>query len=244
MPAPTSPHGTGTVVIAPIPAGSLVATFGGTATGWSSLVNLDPDRRARSLQVDDDRFLVGPPAAEPGEQVNHSCAPTCRFRNSVQLEAARDLVPGDELTYDYATTDTAPYDEFECRCGERRCRGWVRADDWVDADLQQRYAGWFAPHVARRIRDLARAQPLAKRDVTTLLADYDLDPVAALEAALQTCTGFVHGDWPRLVARLDPRLEHRTGLLARETSALDWLAGWLNEARTAPGHPSVHRRRN
>lgn len=194
--------------------------------------------------MDDDRFLVGPAETEPGEQVNHSCTPSCRFRNAVQLVAARDLSPGDELTYDYATTDTAPYDEFECRCGDRACRGWVRADDWTDAGVQRRCAASFAPHVERRIRDLARARPLTKYDVTTLLAGYDRDPVSALEAALRICTGFVHGDWPRLVARLDPRLEHRGGLLARETSALDWLAGWLNEARTAPGHPPVDRRGN
>lgn len=241
-PAPTARHGTGTVAVAPIAAGTLVATFGGTATDWRGLAGLDAGRRARSLQVDDDRFLVGPPDAESGEQVNHSCAPTCRFRNAVQLVAARDLAPGVELTYDYATTDTAPYDEFECRCGDRTCRGWVRAVDWSDAGLQQRCAGWFAPHVGRRIRDLARARPLTKHDVTTLLAGYDRDPVATLEVALRICTGFTHGDWPRLVARMDPRLEHRDGLLARETSALDWLAGWLNEARTAPGHPPVDRR--
>lgn len=241
-PAPTARHGTGTVAVAPIAAGSVVATFGGTATDWKGLAVVDASRRARSLQVDDDRFLVGPPDAEPGEQVNHSCAPTCRFRNAVQLVAARDLVPGDELTYDYATTDTAPYDEFECRCGHRSCRGRVRADDWTDAGLRVRRSGWFAPHVERRIRDLVRARPLGKRDVAALLDAYDRDPVAALEVALRICTGFAHGDWPRLVARLDPRLERRAGLLARETSALDWLAGWLNEARTAPGHPPIDRR--
>lgn len=242
--SPASGHGTGTFAIQRIPAGALVATFGGASTDWVGLSLVEPERRARSLQVDDDRFLVGPPSAEPGEQVNHSCAPTCRFRNAVQLVAWRDLEPGDELTYDYATTDCAPYDEFDCRCGSPSCRGRVRADDWSDREVRRRLDGAFSPHVARRIRDLARARPLGKREVTDLLDRYDHDPVAALEVALRACTGFVHGDWPRLVARLSPRLAQRAGLLARETSALDWLAGVLNEARTAPGHPAVDRGRD
>lgn len=234
-------HGTGVFAATRIAAGSLVVSFGGTATDWVGVTRLDPSRRSRSLQVDDDRFLAGPPTAEPGEQVNHSCSPSCRLRNAVQLVAARDLEPGDEITYDYATSDTAPYDEFACDCLSASCRGTVRADDWADRRVQQRLDGWFAPHVARRIRDLARARPLGKRDVTDLLTGYDRDPIPALEVALRACTGMVHGAWPRLVARLDPRLERRADLFAREPSALDWLAGWLNEARTAPGHPPIHR---
>ena len=44
-----------------------------------------------------------------------------------------------------------PYDEFECVCGARNCRGKVGGLDWQRPELQKRYAGYFSPHVQRKI---------------------------------------------------------------------------------------------
>jgi hypothetical protein len=48
-------------------------------------------------------------------------------------------------------SDTMPYDEFECGCGQPTCRGHISGNDWQKPELQKRYAGFFSPHVQRKI---------------------------------------------------------------------------------------------
>jgi|APLak6261679142_1056127.scaffolds.fasta_scaffold00016_20 hypothetical protein len=62
--------------------------------------------------------------------VNHSCEPnvvveagvTKRGNGWAQLQALRDLEPGEELFYDYALP---PELKMKCRCGTKSCRGWI-----------------------------------------------------------------------------------------------------------------------
>lgn len=107
--------------------------------------------------------------ADISNYMNHSCEPTCLFvqpgdgYNGVMI-AARDLVPGDELTFDYATSEDCDLaGSWKCSCGTSSCRGTVTPDDWARAELQARYAGHFLPHIAARIdadRATRGAEPL------------------------------------------------------------------------------------
>jgi len=146
--------GHGAVATQPIPEGTTVAVFGGVALAGDDFAELDEHRRSVSVQVDDDVFLVpvGPESA--ATLINHSCAPTCRLSGQILVVAARDIEPGEPLTYDYATSDSVPYDEFECLCGERLCRRKVTGNDWMIPELQDRYRGWFSPYLERKIAAL------------------------------------------------------------------------------------------
>lgn len=223
-------EGTGRAAFAErtLPRGTVVATFGGTTSDAAGLGRFDADRVSRSIQIDDDCFLVGPQLAEPGDFLNHSCAPNCGMRNATQVATMRDVEAGEELTFDYAMTDTAPYDEFECRCGAPQCRGVVRANDWMIPELRDRYEGWFAPHVARRIAAGRSARSLGKADAERLMNEYDEDPVGALTTALRIVTGRPYASWETLVAMLPDRAR----LASLETSSLDRLAAEMNETRT------------
>ena len=75
---------------------------------------------------------------------------------------------------------------------------------------------------------------LGKRDVERLLAGYDDDPVAALTDALRVVLGAPHASWDDLVRTAGFEPERQRSLIARETTALDELAGELNELRTLP----------
>jgi SET domain-containing protein len=63
--------------------------------------------------------------------INHHCNPNCEtvIENSrVFIEAIRNIVPGEELGYDYqltweSTDDPQELALYECRCGAKRCRG-------------------------------------------------------------------------------------------------------------------------
>ena len=155
--AETRPAGTkgwGSFAREAIPAGTTVAGFGGYAVPRDVLDTLSADRASRSIQVDDDLFLVSNDDPEPGDMLNHSCEPTCGLMGGTILVALRDIAAGEELTFDYATCDSSDYDEFECLCGEPTCRGVVTGLDWTKPELQAKYDGWFSPYLARRIAAL------------------------------------------------------------------------------------------
>ena len=90
-----------------------------------TLSTFEHDRQGRSIQIDEDLYLVSGETPEPGDMLNHSCEPSCGLVGASVLVAMRDIEVGEELTFDYATCDSSDYDEFECLCGEPTCRGVV-----------------------------------------------------------------------------------------------------------------------
>lgn len=164
---PAGGKGWGSFVVEPIAAGETVVAFGGWMVTGDVLSTLPPERQHRSLQVDDDLYLVSAPEQEAGDCVNHSCDPNCGVLGTSLLVALRDIAVGEELTFDYAMCDTSQYDEFTCLCGAATCRGVVTGDDWRDPVLQARYAGHFSPYLDRRIAALGstgdQVRPVAVR---------------------------------------------------------------------------------
>jgi hypothetical protein len=152
----------GIVATQHIAAGETVAAFGGSVTTRREWELLGAARQAHSVQLDDDLFLVGTSTPEPGDVVNHSCSPNCGMSGATLVVAMRDILAGEELTYDYAMTDGSAYDEFECRCGSDACRGKVTGEDWMLPELQIRYRGFFSPYLARRISALV-GSPASRR---------------------------------------------------------------------------------
>jgi hypothetical protein len=146
--------GLGVFATRDIPAGRVIAGFGGAVVDADDFADLPPRRQVHSLQIADELFLVCPEAADPADHVNHSCVPNCGIAGNVLLVTMADVAAGQELTFDYAMCDSDPYDEFECLCGEPTCRGVVTGLDWTKPELQAKYAGWFSPYLARRIAAL------------------------------------------------------------------------------------------
>jgi hypothetical protein len=151
----TGPKGAGSFAAVPIRRGSTVAGFGGHVVDRETLETFPTDRQNRSIQIDDDLFMLSAVAPEPGDMVNHSCDPNCGILGSVLVVAMRDIEPGEELTFDYAMCDGTDYDEFECHCGAPICRRHVTGKDWELPELQERYAGWFSAYLQRRIDTFA-----------------------------------------------------------------------------------------
>jgi hypothetical protein len=137
----------------PVAAGELLVMWTGHLVPADRLDAVDPLLRSRSVQVEEDLYLV-PERAEPGDFFNHSCSPNAGISGQIALVALRDIAPGEEICYDYAMTDGSPYDEFECRCGEPICRHRITGDDWRRPDLWARYGDHFSPYLLRRIRRL------------------------------------------------------------------------------------------
>ena len=232
-PFDTPPHGFGTRAIIAIPAGTSVATFGGTALAYVDFALHAAERRSRSIQVNTNLYFLGPIVREAGDAVNHSCEPNCGMRNATTIVAMSDIAAGEELTFDYAISDASSYDEFDCNCGTALCRGSVRADDWKLDTLRHRYQGFFSPYIQRKIdAERIRAQ-LTKHDVEVMLETYDTSPIGALQFALRKCLGMPYANWETLVECVALRPDDIESLLQLNTEALDSLVKRLNERRGA-----------
>ena len=226
---PMGDVGWGSRAIAPIAQGTVVATFGGDPCDRREFDAMPATRRERSIQVDDNLFIVGPPEREPGDAVNHSCEPNCGPRNATQIIAWRDIAVGEVLTFDYGTTDGSDYDQFPCGCNTTMCRGQTSGDDWRRIDLQQRYGFRFSPYLLRRITCASRARQLTKKERVDMLAIYDRDPIEALTTALRIVTGRIHGQFRDMIHASYFSLGVKHALCDGDDAACDELVSSLNE---------------
>ena len=238
---PTTGAGFGSFAISPIPSGTIVACFGGEQMNRATFNAQDPDRRARSIQIETDSFLLGPVVREPGDAVNHSCAPNCGMGGAAQVVAMVDIAVGVELNFDYAMADDSDYDEFECACGTPLCRGTVRGADWRRPELQQRYRGYLSPYIMRKIHAEHIRRSLGKRDVEHLMASYDTSPRLAIQTALQIISGRTLSSFETLVGLVDyltsrhkglPIVAEPTRLVRGDTDSMDALVSFINETRS------------
>ena len=97
--------------------------------------------------------------------MNHSCDPSTWWLDDDTLVARRDIHAGEEVAYDYATSEVHPWwrPKWTCRCGASSCRKIISGRDCLDPDFQDHYAGhlpsWTLDFIAknRGVRGFAYA---------------------------------------------------------------------------------------
>jgi SET domain-containing protein len=148
----TPGKGSGSFAVSKISKGEIVASFGGNVIDQSKLTNYSADRVSRSLQLSKDIYLLSGNVPEPGDMINHSCDPNCGIAGTSSVQALRDVEIGEELTFDYAMSDSSQYDEFVCACGKEKCREKITGTDWQKEELQARYRNYFSSYIERLIK--------------------------------------------------------------------------------------------
>jgi SET domain-containing protein len=128
-----------------------IAEWSGEPVYEIELSKFPADRHSNCVQIGPDTYLV-PTTLTDGDFVNHSCEPNSGVQDLATLVALRDIMPGEEITYDYAMTDTSAYDEFTCLCGTPSCRHQITGNDWRLPELRRRYEGYFSFYVEEMIR--------------------------------------------------------------------------------------------
>lgn len=136
----------------------LVGVWSGRVVATDALDTLPEAIRHHTVQIEEDLFLASTSENEPPDFINHACEPNAGLDGQITIVALRRILPGEEVTIDYAMCDGSPYDEFDCACGSAICRGKVTGNDWRNPVLWKRYAGHFSPYLQRRIDALQRAQ--------------------------------------------------------------------------------------
>lgn len=146
-------EGRGLFCRAPIRAGETVVVKGGHVFDRQTRDVLAKTLGPAEIQIDDDLF-IGPLTSEEREAsmmcLNHSCDPNVGVVGQIVYRAMRDIKPDEELTFDYATGDDDDWD-MDCACGAPDCRRRVTGKDWQKPDVQQRYHGWFADYLTKKI---------------------------------------------------------------------------------------------
>jgi hypothetical protein len=86
---------------------------------------------------DDDHITLSP---EFLQYINHSCQPNVFFdTHSMQLVCLQTIVPGDQLTFFYPSTEWQMDRPFDCACGTSNCVGYITGAANMDAAILSHY---------------------------------------------------------------------------------------------------------
>ena len=137
-------HGSGLVAAEPIAAGEILVRYPR---------ELVTEASRYSIQIDAERHLA--PSGEAGDLVNHGCAPNCHLdvagTAAPALVALTPIAAGDELRFNYLTTEWDLAEPFECRCGAAECVGTVRGFRHLSRAERARIAALLSPFLRDRL---------------------------------------------------------------------------------------------
>lgn len=145
----SSVDGTGVFAGRDFEVGETICMFGGQRVSVQELRDKialgRDDLSCDSFQLGEREYLL---LDEPYVYVNHSCVPNAGFKNETEMVALVDIKKGDELFFDYSTTEWTPqefteYDYSEwpmpCRCGTVSCRRLVTCFVCLPEEVRERH---------------------------------------------------------------------------------------------------------
>ncbi|HFD80769.1 MAG TPA: SET domain-containing protein-lysine N-methyltransferase [Gammaproteobacteria bacterium] len=155
-------EGRGLVAETLIPAGSVLFRYEDSKppVHLHEIITWPPQKRIRflafAIQIGEDDYAFGQGDIK---FINHSCDPSGWWSSYGTLTAIRDIAPGQEITYDYSTSDITLGYHMECLCGSASCRGIFSNKDYLDPEYRKTHADRFAAHVQEAIRRADSGEP-------------------------------------------------------------------------------------
>lgn len=160
---PSRLAGQGVFCDSPLAQGELVAVWGGVVYSVEEIEALSAENSVfvkYPISITDG-FVLGPidgSRLDDAERFNHSCEPNAGVVGLLVLVARRDILAGEEVLFDYDTTETVAHaGGFTCRCESGRCRGLVDGSQWRNAAWRKAHAGFLSLHVQETIRRAAES---------------------------------------------------------------------------------------
>lgn len=87
-------------------------------------------------------------------RMNHCCNPNCGVKGQIIFVAMRDIEIGEELTFDYAMTETDPDYSFPLNCNKSGCRKKFTGNDFKLEEVREKCKGYFSVYVQDKIDKL------------------------------------------------------------------------------------------
>ncbi len=133
--------------------GEIIIVWGGEIIRQKDILS-GKYRKDGIVQIEDGIFLGDLLSSDKNmdEFTNHSCDSNLWMDNEITLSARRDILPGEEITVDYALFAWVDMQNF-CNCGSPLCRKIITNEDWKLNDVQKRYFGHFSPFLNKKIND-------------------------------------------------------------------------------------------
>jgi SET domain len=91
-----------------------------------------------TVQTGDDTHITLQPQFL--QYINHSCSPNAFFdTTTMQLVCIAQILPGDQFTFFYPSTEWQMAQPFDCRCSTPACIGQVAGASQIDREVLGRY---------------------------------------------------------------------------------------------------------
>lgn len=129
-----------------IPSGTTIGTLTGEQVTIPELkrrYKAGTERICDPLQISERLYLD---LHEPWVFLNHSCEPNAGIKGRSTLFALTDIQSGEEITFDYSTTEWTwkhfgKYCEWEmeCQCGKQKCRTKIQQFPTLASDIVAYY---------------------------------------------------------------------------------------------------------
>ncbi|RYZ41166.1 MAG: methyltransferase domain-containing protein [Myxococcaceae bacterium] len=171
------------------PFGTCMVTTRAVAAGEVLLVMEGSRVRAPgrdTLQVGVDQHLATPDA--PWRFINHACEPTALFdpgsdTQPPRFTARRALAAGQEVTFNYLTSEWHLVAPFPCGCGAATCVGWVRGARYLSASQREALGISLLPHIQQQLQPRPESPPWYREafSITDDVWYLPLDATAATE---------------------------------------------------------------
>lgn len=113
-----------------------ILEFIGPIISLAEALQKPKDKLSNPLQIGPKEYID---IAEPGVLANHSCLPNSGIKNDRFLVALKDILPGEEICYDYSTTMDEDNWTLRCECGEENCRNVIRDFKDLPLEVQKKY---------------------------------------------------------------------------------------------------------
>jgi len=139
----TGRYGKGGFAVKKIRAGEVISSFavGETIKGQKELNKKNKDVRDHMIQCGKMEWRHSRAQAR---YFAHSCAPNAGIQNRFDIVAMRDILPGEEITWDYRMTEDSPWDIAACRCGAEECDGRIRGFKYLPEKKRKAYRGFIS----------------------------------------------------------------------------------------------------
>ena len=76
--------------------------------------------------------------------INHSCEPNCGIKKLFNVVAMRDIVKGEEITWDYDMTEDNKNWRMNCLCGTPSCRKIIGSYKNMPEEVREKYKGYIS----------------------------------------------------------------------------------------------------
>lgn len=139
------------LAVLPIAAGEAIVEIDGDVTDRPSRFSVQIDD-ASHIEVAAGEDLATSIERSPWRFLNHSCAPNAAIRGR-QVVATAAIAAGEEITFDYNTTEFDLAAPFACHCGAGGCLGSIRGFVHLRREQRLQRRADLAPHLLRRLVD-------------------------------------------------------------------------------------------